>query len=306
MEASQDFTARNVLLRQMLSAGIAGTLADGITYPMMTVKSRMMVQGSAGAGNSGAVLYMYKGPMHAIQTIASQEGWRTLYKGYATLTQVATAQALYMATYQTTKRIVPGGQDNPVVQFGGGLAATLVQSLINVPVEIIRQRQMVQRAGEGSYKGSLDTVKIVYRQEGFGALYRGFLLAQMVWGPYNAIYLPLWETCKRFAARYSQVDSVEKLDIGYELGSSFFSASVAAAITNPMDVIKTRLQVQGKSNVSNSTNYNGAVDAAKAIWKREGFKGFTCGITSRMFWVAPSSMIMFTTYDQIFKRLNRS
>lgn len=44
-----------------------------------------------------------------------------------------------------------GGPDNPLVQFGGGVLATVVQSLVMVPVEVIRQRQMIQTSGEGSY-----------------------------------------------------------------------------------------------------------------------------------------------------------
>jgi hypothetical protein len=49
-----------------------------------------------------------------------------------------------------------GGRDSPVVQFGGGVLASLVQSTVTVPVEVVRQRQMVQTAGEGSY-----TVKLL-------------------------------------------------------------------------------------------------------------------------------------------------
>ena len=44
-----------------------------------------------------------------------------------------------------------GGHDSPVVQFGGGILASLVQSTETVPVEVIRQRQMVQTTGEGTY-----------------------------------------------------------------------------------------------------------------------------------------------------------
>jgi hypothetical protein len=38
-----------------------------------------------------------------------------------------------------------------MVHFVGGLLATLVQSTVMVPVEVVRQRQMVQTSGEGSY-----------------------------------------------------------------------------------------------------------------------------------------------------------
>jgi len=44
-----------------------------------------------------------------------------------------------------------GGQDNHMVQFGSGIIATFVQAIVAVPVEVIRQRQMVQTACEGSY-----------------------------------------------------------------------------------------------------------------------------------------------------------
>lgn len=34
---------QNILGKQMLAGGLAGMLADGVMYPMMTVKSRLMV-----------------------------------------------------------------------------------------------------------------------------------------------------------------------------------------------------------------------------------------------------------------------
>ncbi|KAG0558748.1 hypothetical protein KC19_10G051000 [Ceratodon purpureus] len=296
-----DSSHEHLAAKQMLAGGIGGALADGTMYPMMTVKSRLQVQGGSGGGASA--LYMYRGPVQAIQTIVAKEGWRTFYKGYATVTQVAPAQALYFGTYQAIKRYLPGGHDSPVVQFAGGILASLVQSTVTVPVEVIRQRQMVQTAGEGSYTGSLHTARSIYQYEGVGAFYRGFLLNQMVWVPFNAVYLPLWEASKRACARFSGAGSVEKLDVRYELGSAFLCSAFAAGLTNPMDVIKTRLQVQGKSNVHSTTEYSGAWDAARTIYKHEGMGGFARGMTSRMLWVAPSAMIMFTTYDQMMKWL---
>lgn len=71
----------------------------------------MQVQG--GAGSSGtAAMYMYKGPVDAIYTIGTKEGVRTLYEGFSTVSQIAPAQALYMATYQTSKRYVPSRYDD--------------------------------------------------------------------------------------------------------------------------------------------------------------------------------------------------
>lgn len=64
------------------------------------------VQGGRGGGT--AALYMYSGPVQAIRTSVAEEGWRTFYNGYATVTQVAPAQALYFGTYQAVRRYLPG------------------------------------------------------------------------------------------------------------------------------------------------------------------------------------------------------
>eukprot|EP00850_Spirogloea_muscicola_P009630 SM000054S18116 [mRNA] locus=s54:562759:563797:- [translate_table: standard] len=177
-----------------------------------------------------------------------------------------------------------------------------------VPLEVIRSRQMVQQSGEGAYTGSMHAARSILQHEGVGALYRGFMLAQMVWGPYNAIYLPLWEATKQAAVRCTGVKSKKDLKIQWELLSSLSSAAFAAGITNPMDVVKTRLQVQGKSNTSGGggTQYTGAWHCARSIWQQEGLRGFTTGMTSRMLWVGPSGMIMFTTFDQLMKRLTQA
>jgi hypothetical protein len=78
-------------------------------------------------------------------------------------------------------------------------------------------------------------VKTIVAHEGFGSLYRGFLLAQLVWGPYNAVYL--------LCVRLSGAESVEKLGVQYELGSSFVSSAFAAGLTNPMVNILPQISV---------------------------------------------------------------
>lgn len=39
----RDVSHTKILGKQMLAGGLAGMLADGVMYPMMTVKSRLMV-----------------------------------------------------------------------------------------------------------------------------------------------------------------------------------------------------------------------------------------------------------------------
>jgi hypothetical protein len=68
-----------------------------------------------------------------------------------------------------------------------------------------------------------------------------------------------------------------------------------------MDVVKTRLQVSGASNVAASVAFRGAAHAAASIYAAEGLGGFARGVGGRVLWVAPSTAIMFTAYDNILK-----
>lgn len=211
---------------------------------------------------------------------------------------VAPAQALYMAGYKTFLRAQPGDADSPAVQFVGGIAATLTQSIVMVPLEVVRQRQQTSACGVG--RGSLATAVLIARVEGPLALYRGFGVTQAVWAPFNAVFLPLWEGGKRYGMRVNGCDSAA-LPIEWELGSALCASAIAAAISNPMDVVKTRLQVAGESNAAAPVPFRGAVHAARSIYEAEGLLGFTRGIGGRVLWVAPSTMVMFAAFDNIMK-----
>ena len=51
---------------------------------------------------------MYRGPLHAFRDIIVTEGWRTFYKGSGTILVGVPATALYFATYEKMKRLLPG------------------------------------------------------------------------------------------------------------------------------------------------------------------------------------------------------
>jgi len=68
-------------------------------------------------------------------------------------------------------------------------------------------------------------------------------------------------------------------------------------ITSPLDLVKTRLQVQQ----SNPTifDYNGPIDATVKIIKREGIKALFDGVFSRILWLTPRFLIAMSTYDYV-------
>ena len=59
----------------------------------------------------------------------------------------------------------------------------------------------------------------------------------------------------------------------------------ASLAVNPLDVIKTRLQVLKR--VEGETTYNGVIDCAAKIYKQEGITAFYKGAVPRMIVIAP-------------------
>ena len=63
------------------------------------------------------------------------------------------------------------------------------------------------------------------------------------------------------------------------------AGSVAAVAVNPIDVVKTRLQVLNKAK--GEISYTGVLDAFVKIAKYEGYKAFLKGAACRMMVIAP-------------------
>jgi len=78
------------------------------------------------------------------------------------------------------------------------------------------------------------------------------------------------------------------LQLATHLASGFIAGAVGAALTNPVDVARTRIQVE---SARAEGAYTGIVDAVKRIAKEEGWKAFAKGMSARILWMAPGAAI---------------
>ncbi|KYQ91678.1 mitochondrial substrate carrier family protein [Tieghemostelium lacteum] len=74
----------------------------------------------------------------------------------------------------------------------------------------------------------------------------------------------------------------------------------------PLDIIRTRLQVQGSSNIAQSFHhYNGTFDGFKKLYKYEGLKGYYKGFFTSELGYLSSRAIYFGTYEVVKQSLQR-
>lgn len=74
------------------------------------------------------------------------------------------------------------------------------------------------------------------------------------------------------------------------------SGIIATAVCSPLDVAKTRIQVQSSSAAA-STKYSGVIEALMTIYRQEGVLGWYSGFTPAVCSVAVFWMVYFPCYD---------
>lgn len=169
----------------------------------------------------------------------------------------------------------------------GEIAACLVR----VPAEVIKQRTQTSKGNS-----SLDTFKLILKndREGLRGFYRGWGSTIMREIPFTMIQFPLYEWLKKTWAAKQQKETVNPLQ-GAICGS--VAGGSAAAVTTPLDVIKTRIMLH-ETKVS-------ALYIAKVIWKEENFKVFWSGVGPRTMWISAGGAIFLGVYESVNTMLRK-
>lgn len=117
-------------------------------------------------------------------------------------------------------------------------------------------------------------------------MYRGWSITIMREVPFTVIQFPLWEGLKSW--RRAQKSSSEISALESALFGSV-SGAIAAGVTTPLDVLKTRLML--------SREKVGALEMVNWILKDSGPRAFFAGIGPRIFWISAGGSIFLGTYQ---------
>lgn len=279
--ASQD---RSAFSAALLSGGLAGTTVDLSLFPLDTLKTRL--QSPSGFVASGGFKGIYSGVGSAI--IGSAPG-----------------AALFFCTYEYTKSFLSMRRAASEASTGKGqrwvenmVAASLGEvaaCAIRVPTEVVKQR-----AQAGHYPSSMSALSgILSQYRTIGApgvwreLYRGWSVTVMREVPFTVIQFPLWESMKAYGRRRSGKDKNSGLE------SAFFGSvagAIAAGITTPLDVLKTRMMLAKEKTA--------LVPLLQQIYRDNGPKAFFAGVVPRMFWISAGGAIFLGSYQWAYNALS--
>lgn len=304
--AAKTMSANQYKILNLFSGGAAGTIASCITNPLEVVKTQL--QSSMTSSTAHGELASAAGhPITIAQKIFKADGIRGFWKGMKpTLVGIIPARSIYFYTYEQSKRklgqtLLPEGSvGNALIS---GFLAGICSNTVTNPIWMVKTRYQLladHSAGQKVYTSYSDAINTIMKEEGIGGFYRGIFASY--WGcAEGAVQFLLYEKLKtglllqqneeRKAQGLPESNKLPKLKY---FCSAAFAKGVAAIMTYPHEVARTRLREQARSGVF---KYKGMWQTIGLIGREEGRNGLYAGMGVHLVKVVPNSAIMFLTYE---------
>lgn len=173
-------------------------------------------------------------------------------------------------------------------------AGEVAACAVRVPTEVVKQRaQAVQFPSSGA---ALRDILGQRRKVGVGGawreLYRGWSVTVMREVPFTVIQFPLWEGMKEWRRRTEGRESISAMESAV-FGS--IAGAVAAGITTPLDVLKTRMMLAKEKQAM--------IPLLTQILRVSGPRAFFAGIGPRIFWISTGGAIFLGSYQWAYNAL---
>ncbi|RWW82778.1 hypothetical protein BHE74_00008735 [Ensete ventricosum] len=283
----------------MLAGSVAGVVEHTAMFPVDTLKTRMQ----AGSPACHRPLELRQ----AIRSVVRAEGARGLYRGLGAMSLGAgPAHAVYFSVYEISKKSLSrDNPNNPVAHAASGVLATVASDAVFTPMDTVKQRLQLKSS---PYKGVADCTSRVLREEGIRAFFASYRTTVVMNAPYTAVHFATYEAVKRGMTEVSPENenaSDERLVVHATAGAA--AGALAAAVTTPLDVVKTQLQCQQGVCGCDRFSSSSTSEVIRAILRRDGYAGLMRGWKPRMLFHAPAAAICWSTYEAMkssFEQLN--
>ncbi|KAJ7943118.1 nicotinamide adenine dinucleotide transporter 1, chloroplastic-like [Quillaja saponaria] len=182
-----------------------------------------------------------------------------------------------------------------ICNAGAGASAGAFAATFVCPLDVIKTRLQVHGLPAGQ-KGSviITSLQNIIKTEGLKGLYRGLSPTILALLPNWAVYFTVYEQLKGLLQ--SHENGSKQLTVGANMVAAAGAGAATAFTTNPLWVVKTRLQTQGMR--PGVVPYKSILSALTRITHEEGIRGLYSGILPSLAGVSHVA-IQFPAYEKI-------
>lgn len=213
-----------------------------------------------------------------------------------------TMQAVELPMADTTRRAIEDEIDDEAARppylhamLAGGIGGTTGDMMMH-SLDTVKTRQQGDPHMPPKYTSMGSTYYTIMRQEGLRrGLYGGVQPAFLGSFAGTVCFFGAYEWSKRTMIDYGVAPSIAYFAAG------LIADLAAAPAYVPSEVLKTRLQLQGRYNnpyFNSGYNYRSTVDAARTIVRAEGFSALFHGYKATLWRDLPFSALQFAFYEE--------
>jgi hypothetical protein len=215
---------------------------DALIYPLQLITTRVQVESRSRAT-------VWDASLRVARDVLRREGGAGLYRGFVLFTAGGLpSQGAYFYGYNWARsRLGAAAEGAPpssrppqfLVDAAAGMFADVVAAPLWTPVEVVTTRLQIQGPGAVAYAGAWDAARSILRSEGASGLFRGLSATVFAFGPASALWWSTYQASRRRLEAWAGVS-----DVAVDATAGLVAGCVSSAVTNPLDIAKTRLQAQ--------------------------------------------------------------
>lgn len=270
--------------RLVLSGIITGTVGRVLTHPIDTLKARAQVIRS----RMSLTDVLKFGLVKTAKETYAMDGLKGFYRGVViNVLGGAPATVLYFYFYDQSKAYLSkltNTKQSFMVGFFSGIVAEIISCCLWVPIDVIKERQQVMTVLKTyHYRNSLDAIRQISAQEGVISLYRAYGATILSFGPFTGLNMATYDKLKQWTGYYNT-----QIPFFHSFLMSSVSGFVASIITNPIDVVKVRMQVQRAERKGNAPlsegrfGYRNSFHGLAKLVQEEGPFSLMKGVSARI------------------------
>lgn len=257
----------------------------------------------------------FNSTLDGLRKIARNEGILTLWRGLSpTLMMAVPGNVIYFAGYDwlRTSKMSPieGRVSDAYAPLAAGSIARVLAAIVVSPIEMLRTRMQAHQSREKNVmRATMVELRDMVGTQGYTSLWRGLTLTFWRDVPFSALYWWGYEFGRqRLHEQRRRRGSMAGKELGTKelLTDSFIAGAtsglIAALVTTPFDVGKTRQQTVVNSDMS--VEQRRALPESRTmprflwhIYCNEGMGGLFKGWAARCLKVAPACAIMISSYE---------
>lgn len=276
-------------VKYMIAGATAGVAEHVCMFPIDTVKTRMQA-------NVGDLRAFYTNVFTTASSIIRTEGLLRLYRGVtAVVLGAMPSHAVHFCAYELAKVQFGANEPghHPLAIGASGVISTMCHDAVGTPMDVVKQRLQLPDGVHASGRtdaGVSACIRSIYKHEGLRPFYASYPTTVLLNIPFVSVQFATYESMKIFLGESAASD----------LSKQFISGACAGALagfaSNPLDVIKTRLQTQ---QVAAGALRQGPHSIVQQILSQEGWRGLFRGTSARMMYFTPSAAISWTIYESM-------